>query len=157
MIKVGDNIPLINITSIFNEETSLSTTHELFNNKKTVLFAVPGAFTPTCSQSHLPGYVTHLEAFKEKGVDLVACLSVNDSFVMKAWSQDQHAEGITMIADGSAEFTKALGLDKDTGVFGGIRSQRYAMVIENNQLTLLNVEAPKAFEVSNAEHLLTLL
>ena len=157
MIKIGDSIPLINITSCSHDEMVNTTTSELFANKTAVLFAVPGAFTPTCSLSHLPGFVTHLEAFKEKGVDIIACLSVNDSFVMKAWAQDQHAESITMIADGAATLTNALGLDKDTGDFGGVRSQRYAMVIKNNQVTALNIEAPKEFKVSDAESVLALL
>ena len=157
MIKVGNSFPLIDITTIHNEETLSIATSEFFDNKKIVLFAVPGAFTPTCSLSHLPGYVTNFEALKEKGIDLIACLSVNDSFVMKAWAQDQNAESIVMIADGNAVLTKALGLEKDTGNFGGIRSQRYAMIIENGKLTHLNVEAPKAFDVSSAESVLALL
>ena len=157
MIKVGDIIPQINITAVLNEEKSNTTTTDLFANKKVVLFAVPGAFTPTCSLSHLPGYVTHIEAFKDKGIDIVACLSVNDAFVMEAWAQDQHAESITMISDGSAALTKALNLALDTADFGGIRSQRYAMIIENNKVTHLNLEAPKAFEVSSAENILALL
>lgn len=157
MIKVGDSIPQTNITTLYREETLNTTTNELLKNKKVVLFAVPGAFTPTCSLSHLPGYVTHIEAFIEKDVDIVACLSVNDSFVMKAWAQDQHAENITMIADGNAQLTKALALDMDTGEFGGVRSQRYAMVIEGGLVTQLNIEAPKAFEVSSAESILALL
>ena len=157
MIKVGDTFPISYITSVLNDDMSNTTTNELSENKTVVLFAVPGAFTPTCSLSHLPGYVTQLEALKEKGIDLVACLSVNDSFVMKAWALDQNAEGIAMIADGNASLTKALGLDKDTGSFGGIRSQRYAMVIKNNKVTNLNIEAPKEFEVSSAESVLALL
>ncbi|PWQ94786.1 peroxiredoxin [Leucothrix arctica] len=157
MIKVGNSLPLIDITTVLNEETSNTSTSEFFDNKKVVLFAVPGAFTPTCSQSHLPGYITNFEGFKDKGVDLIACLSVNDSFVMKAWAQDQNAESIAMIADGNAVLTKALGLEMDTGNFGGIRSQRYAMIIQNGKLTHLNVEVPKAFEVSSAESVLALL
>ena len=101
--------------------------------------------------------MTHIDSFKEKGIDIVACLSVNDAFVMEAWAKDQHAESITMIADGSAALTKALGLVLDTADFGGIRSQRYAMIIENNKVTQLNIEAPKAFEVSSAESILALL
>jgi len=157
MIKVGEDLPSVTISTVLNEETSNTTTTELFQKKKVVLFAVPGAFTPTCSLSHLPGYVTNFTAFKEKGVDLVACLSVNDSFVMTAWAQDQNAESIVMIADGGATLTTALGLELDSGDFGGIRSKRYAMVIEDGKVTQLNVEKPKKFEVSNAEHMLTLL
>jgi len=157
MIKVGDIIPQTNITTVLNEEKSSTTTTDLFANKRVVLFAVPGAFTPTCSLSHLPGYVTHIDSFKEKEIDIVACLSVNDAFVMEAWANDQHAESITMIADGNAALTKALDLELDTADFGGIRSQRYAMVIENNKVIHLNLEAPKAFEVSSAESILALL
>ncbi|EGR3920772.1 peroxiredoxin, partial [Vibrio cholerae] len=129
----------------------------LFANKKVVLFAVPGAFTPTCSEAHLPGYVVLADKFKEKGVDMIACVSVNDAFVMKAWGEAQNASEITMLADGDASFTKALGLEMDTGNFGGVRSQRYAMVIENNVVTLLNVEPPKTFELSKAETVLASL
>ncbi|EGR09021.1 redoxin family protein [Vibrio cholerae HE48] len=129
----------------------------MFANKKVVLFAVPGAFTPTCSEAHLPGYVVLADKFKEKGVDMIACVSVNDAFVMKAWGEAQNASEITMLADGDASFTKALGLEMDTGNFGGVRSQRYAMVIENNVVTLLNVEPPKTFELSKAETVLASL
>ncbi|WP_240182615.1 peroxiredoxin, partial [Vibrio cholerae] len=129
----------------------------LFANKKVVLFAVPGAFTPTCSEAHLPGYVVLADKFKEKGVDMIACVSVNDAFVMKAWGEAQNASEIAMLADGDASFTKALGLEMDTGNFGGVRSQRYAMVIENNVVTLLNVEPPKTFELSKAETVLASL
>ena len=157
MIKVGEHLPSMKISTVLNEETSSTTTTALFENKKVVLFAVPGAFTPTCSRSHLPGYVSNFAAFKEKGVDIVACLSVNDSFVMTAWAKEQNAESITMIADGSASLTTALGLEIDTGDFGGIRSKRYAMIIEDGKLTQLYLEKPKKFEVSNAEHVLTQL
>ncbi|GIA25680.1 antioxidant, putative [Vibrio cholerae] len=129
----------------------------MFANKKVVLFAVPGAFTPTCSEAHLPGYVVLADKFKEKGIDMIACVSVNDAFVMKAWGEAQNASEITMLADGDASFTKALGLEMDTGNFGGVRSQRYAMVIENNVVTLLNVEPPKTFELSKAETVLASL
>lgn len=156
MISVGNTIPNTSITAIRENETTHTTT-ELFNDKKVVLFAVPGAFTPTCSQSHLPGFVSLYDEFIQKGVDIVACLSVNDSFVMTAWAKDQHAENLTMLADGNATLTKALGLDMDTGDFGGTRSKRYAMVIENNQVTHLNIEEPKRFEVSDAETILGLL
>ncbi|RVU85669.1 peroxiredoxin [Leucothrix sargassi] len=157
MIKVGDKLPKVNVTSILNDETSNSDTETLFTNKKVVLFAVPGAFTPTCSRQHLPGYVTHIESFKEKGIDSVMCLSVNDAFVMSAWALDQNAESIMMIADGGASFTKALGLDKDTGDFGGTRAQRFAMVVDNGEVTYLAVEPPKEFNTSSAEHVLSTL
>lgn len=157
MISVGDNIPSANIAVAKSDEQTNTTSTDLFAGKKVVLFALPGAFTPTCSKSHLPGYVTLYDNFIEKGVDLVACLSVNDAFVMQAWARDQNAENITMIADGAAAFTKALGLQMDTADFGGIRSQRYAMIIENGKVTTLNVEAVGEFEASKAETILDAL
>ncbi|PWQ99442.1 peroxiredoxin [Leucothrix pacifica] len=157
MISVGNTIPATPIVAINKNGEDNTTTTELFAGKKVVLFALPGAFTPTCSKSHLPGYVTLNDEFMEKGADMVACLSVNDSFVMSAWAKDQNAENITMLADGGAAFTKALGLDMDTGDFGGVRSKRYAMIIEDNNVKHLNVEAPKEFEVSKAETMLAIL
>ena len=157
MISVGNTIPTTAMTAIDKNGQQNTSTTDLFAGKKVVLFALPGAFTPTCSKSHLPGYVTLNDEFMEKGVDMVACLSVNDSFVMSAWAKDQNAENITMLADGGAAFTKALGLEMDTGDFGGLRSQRYAMIIEDNKVTHLNIEAPKEFEVSKAETMLALL
>lgn len=157
MISVGMTIPNATITAIDENGQTNTTSTELFSDKKVLLFALPGAFTPTCSQSHLPGYVTAYDEFKKKGIDIVACLSVNDSFVMTAWAKDQNAENITMLADGGAALTKALGLEMDTADFGGIRSQRYAMIIENNQVTHLNLEDPKEFKVSDAETMLTLV
>jgi len=156
MIKIGDKIPSTNVTIAGAEHQSVDAA-ELFAGKKVVLFALPGAFTPTCSAAHLPGYVVHADAFKEKGVDMIACLSVNDAFVMRAWGEAQNAEFITMLADGGGALTKALGLETDTGDFGGVRSQRYAMVIDNGVVSVLNVEAPKAFEVSKAEVILEAL
>lgn len=157
MISVGNTIPTTAIVAIDKNGQENTNTTELFAGKKVVLFALPGAFTPTCSKSHLPGYVTLNDEFTAKGVDMVACLSVNDSFVMTAWAKDQNAENITMLADGGAAFTKALGLEMDTADFGGIRSQRYAMIIEDNKVTHLNIEAPKEFEASKAETMLALL
>lgn len=154
MISVGDNIPSANIAVTKSDDQTNTTSTELFSGKKVVMFALPGAFTPTCSKSHLPGYVTLYDQFVDKGVDIVACLSVNDSFVMQAWARDQNAENITMIADGGAAFTKALGLQMDTADFGGIRSQRYAMVIEDGKVTTLNIEAAGEFEASKAETIL---
>jgi peroxiredoxin len=122
-----------------------------------VLFAVPGAFTPTCSAAHLPGYVVLADELKAKGVDFIACVSVNDAFVMKAWGDAQNAAEIRMLADGDGSFARALGLEMETGAFGGLRSQRYAMVVENGVVTLLNVEQPKSFEVSKAEVILAAL
>ena len=157
MISVGDTIPTANITIAGVEAQTSTTSTELFSGKKVVLFAVPGAFTPTCSKAHLPGYVTLFDNFIEKNVDIVACLSVNDAFVMQAWAKDQNAENITMIADGGAAFTKALGLEMATGDFGGIRAQRFAMIIDDGVVTLLNIEPPKTFEASKAETLLEAL
>lgn len=157
MISVGDTIPAANITVAGVAEQTSTTSTELFSGKKVVLFALPGAFTPTCSKAHLPGYVTLFDSFIEKGVDMVACLSVNDAFVMQAWAKDQNAENITMIADGGAAFTKALGLDMDTGDFGGTRAQRFAMIIDNGVVSLLNIEPPKTFDSSKAETILDAL
>ncbi len=157
MIKTGDKIPAVSVTvSAASGHTAVSAA-ELFAGKKVVLFALPGAYTPTCSAAHLPGYVVAADDFKEKGVDMIACLSVNDSYVMQAWGEAQNAENITMLADGGGAFTKALGLDVETGDFGGLRSQRYAMVIEDGVVTVLNVEDPKTFEVSKAETILAAL
>lgn len=157
MIKVGDKLPDVSVTTLLSGESQSGSISELFAGKRVVLFALPGAFTPTCSASHLPGYVVHADQFFAKGVDIIACLSVNDTFVMKAWAEAQNAELITMVADGGAELTQAMGLEMNTGGFGGIRSQRYAMVIEDGVVTALNVEAPKQFERSSAETMLTLL
>ncbi len=157
MIQQGQRLPAATLTQLTKDGMVNHPISELFASKKVVLFAVPGAFTPTCSEAHLPGYVLLAEQFKGKGVDIIACVSVNDAFVMKAWGESQNASELIMLADGDASFTKALGLEMDTGNFGGIRSKRYAMVIENGIVTLLNVEAPKSFEVSKAEVVLASL
>lgn len=157
MIQIGQTLPNVQLSQRTSEGTLTHSVNTLFANKKVVLFAVPGAYTPTCSEAHLPGYVVLADKFKEKGVDMIACVSVNDAFVMKAWGEAQNASEIFMLADGDASFTKALGLEMDTGNFGGVRSQRYAMVIENNVVTLLNVEPPKTFELSKAEAVLASL
>jgi peroxiredoxin len=126
--------------------------------KKVVLFAVPGAFTPTCSMAHLPGYVVHANSIKAKGVDTIACVSVNDAFVMDAWGQNKNAEELLMLADGNGDLTAALGLTMDGSGFGlGQRSQRYAMIVENGTVTKLSVEAPGKLEVSAAEAILEAL
>jgi len=157
MIKVGDLLPKMTFNLLTNEGMNNPSTDDLFSGKKVALFAVPGAFTPTCSASHLPGYITLADQYFAKGIDSIICLSVNDAFVMKAWGESQNAEHITMLADGDAAFTKALGLDKETGVFGGTRSKRYAMIVDNGEVTHLNIEAEKQFEVSKAEVLLELV
>lgn len=157
MIQVGEKIPAVDVTVAGAEGHKKVNTVDLFGGKKVVLFALPGAFTPTCSAAHLPSYVVHADALKAKGVDMIACLSVNDAFVMQAWGAAQNAENLTMIADGGAALTKALGLVLETGDFGGTRSQRYAMVLEDGVVKLLNVEAPNSFEVSKAEVVLNAL
>ena len=151
MIAQGQALPAGTLSQQTKDGTVNHKVAELFAGKKVVLFAVPGAFTPTCSEAHLPGYVVLADQFKAKGVDLIACVAVNDAFVMKAWGEAQNASELMMLADGDASFTKALGLEMDTAGFGGVRSQRYAMIIDNGVVTLLNVEEPKAFEASKAE------
>ena len=157
MIQIGDSLPEATFSLLTDEGDNSPTTADLFSGKKVVLFAVPGAFTPTCSASHLPGFVVHYDAIKAKGVDTVICLSVNDKFVMKSWGEASNAENIVMLADGGASFSKAIGLEMETGDFGGVRSQRYAMVVDNGVVTVLNVEAPGEFEVSSAEAILEAL
>jgi glutaredoxin/glutathione-dependent peroxiredoxin len=159
MIKVGDAVPHAKLTAATPDGPKEVTTEEVFGGKKVVLFAVPGAFTPTCSARHLPGYVQNADAFKAKGVDTIACIAVNDAFVMQAWGKDQATgEKITMLADGAAAFAKALGLELDLNARGmGWRSQRYALVAENGTVKHLAVEEPGGFEVSKAEAVLALI
>ncbi len=149
-----ETMPNGQLTQRLNGETVTHDAIELFANKKVALFAVPGAFTPTCSASHLPGFVALADKIKAKGVDAIVCLSVNDAFVMEAWGQAHNAEEIMMLGDGDGSYTKALGLDKETGSFGGIRSQRYSMIVDNGVVTNLNIEQPKEFKISDAETLL---
>ncbi|HWK46126.1 MAG TPA: peroxiredoxin [Stellaceae bacterium] len=158
-IKVGDKIPSAKLKHMSADGMKELLTDELFAGKKVVLFAVPGAFTPTCSAKHLPGFVAQEQALKAKGVDLVACVSVNDAFVMGAWGKDQKVEDkVMLLADGNGDFTKELGLVMDgTGYGMGLRSQRYAMVVENGVVKKLNVEQPGAFEVSTADAVLQAL
>ena len=157
MINVGDTLPEVTFSLRENGESSNPTTADLFADKKVVLFAVPGAYTPTCSNTHLPGYITLADKLKAKGVDSIICLSVNDAFVMEAWGKSQNAEEVTMLADGGAEFSQAIGLAKDTGTFGGLRSGRYSMLVENGVVKALNIEAPGKFEVSDAQSMLAAL
>ncbi len=158
-IKVGDKIPAAKLQIKTKDGVQTKTTDEIFGGKRVVLFALPGAFTPTCSAKHLPGFVNNHQALKSKGIDSVACLSVNDAFVMDAWGKDQGVDDkVMMLADGNGEFTKAVGLIMDgTGYGMGLRSQRYAMVLDNGVIKTLNVEAPGAFEVSSAEAILKAL
>lgn len=154
MIELNSLMPVGELQELKNGEMVTHNTAELFSNKKVVLFAVPGAFTPTCSAAHLPGYVVSADELKAKGVDAIICLSVNDAFVMSAWGKSQNAENIMMLADGDGSYTKALGLSMDTAGFGGIRSQRYAMIIDKGEVISLQIEQPKSFEVSKAEVIL---
>ncbi len=158
-IKVGDRIPEATLKVATSEGPKDMTTDEIFKGKKVVLFAVPGAFTPVCSAKHLPGYVQKAKDIKAKGVDTIVCLAVNDAFVMGAWGEAQGAgDDVLMAADGSATFTKALGLDFDAGKFGmGVRAQRFAAVVEDGVVKTLNVEAPMKFEVSDADSILAAL
>ena len=155
-IAVGQKIPSGKLKTMTAEGPKDITTDELFGGKKVVVFALPGAFTPTCSAKHLPGFVQHAASIKGKGVDTVACLSVNDAFVMGAWGKDQNVgDKVMMLADGSGDFTEALGLTLDLTPNGmGKRSKRYAMVVDNGTVTALNVEEPGKFEVSSAENVM---
>ncbi|ODS24234.1 peroxiredoxin [Candidatus Endobugula sertula] len=156
MLKIGDQLPEITFQLLNDEGGTTPTTHDLFANRKVVLFAVPGAFTPTCSNAHLPGFVANSAEIKSKGVDSIICLSVNDSFVMKAWGEANNVGDIVMLADGAAAFTKAIGLDMETGDFGGTRSKRYSMLVDNGVVIHLNVEPPQGgLDVSSAEVMLT--
>lgn len=157
MIQVGESIPAVSITIISNDEQKTVAANDYLSGKKVVLIAVPGAFTPTCSESHLPGFVVKYDEVIDKGIDEVLCLSVNDSFVMKSWQAAQNAEKITMLADGGATFTRSLGLEIDTADFGGVRSRRYSMVIENGVVTILNAEEKTGYEVSDVDTLLSQL
>lgn len=157
-IKVGDKIPSAKLKIMGEKGPQDLTTEALFNGKKVVLFAVPGAFTPTCSAAHLPSFVVNADKIKAKGVDTIVCLAVNDAFVMDAWGKAQNAEELVMAADGNGEFTKAVGLELDGSGFGlGHRSQRYAMIVENGKVTALNVEKGGAYEVSSAEAIMKAL
>ena len=156
-IKVGDKIPAGMFTMMGAEGPAGISTSEIFDGKKVVLFAVPGAFTPTCSVSHLPGFVVHVDDIKAKGVDTVACMSVNDVFVVDAWGKASNAEHLLMLADGNADFTTTIGLTLDGTGFGmGTRSQRFAMIVDNGVVSLLNVDQA-ALEGSSAEAILAAL
>jgi peroxiredoxin len=158
-IQVGAALPSMKLMTATADGPKEVTTEELFKGRKVVLFAVPGAFTPTCSAKHLPGFVQHAGDFAEKGVDALVCLAVNDAFVMRAWAKDQGVDDkITMLADGSGVFTRALGLELDLVARGmGVRSQRFAMVVDDGVVSALMIEAPGGFDVSRAEAVLASL
>ena len=155
-INTGDKLPDATFVKVTENGPEQVTTADYFKGRKVALFSVPGAFTPTCSAKHVPGFVANFDALKAKGVDEIACVSVNDAFVMGAWGKDQKADGkVHMLADGNGDFTRALGLEFDASKFGlGKRSQRYSMVVDDGVVKSINVEQPGAFEVSSAEYML---
>ena len=155
-IKVGDRLPGVQLTEATSEGPKPVKTDDLFMGKRVALFAVPGAFTPTCSARHLPSFKQHAAELKAKGVDVIACVSVNDVFVMKAWGEAQGVgDDIVMLADGNGDFTKAVGLELDGSKFGmGPRSQRYSLVAKDGVVSQLNVEAGGEFRVSAADYML---
>ncbi|MCW4460171.1 peroxiredoxin [Sphingomonas sp. BT-65] len=154
-IQVGDRVPSATFVKPTENGPEQVSSDEFFAGRKVALFSVPGAFTPTCSARHLPGYVEKAAELKAKGVDEIACTAVNDAFVMGAWSKSAEAGDVTMLADGNGEFAKAVGLEMDGSKFGlGTRGQRYSMIVNDGVVEQLNVEAPGEFKVSSAEHLL---
>ncbi|MBN9565174.1 MAG: peroxiredoxin [Alphaproteobacteria bacterium] len=154
-IKIGDTLPNTTLKIMVNNTPKDISTKEFFANRTVALFAVPGAYTPTCTAKHLPGYVDAFSTLKGKGVEEVACVAVNDIFVMDAWGKSCSAENVTMLSDGNAEFTKSLGLEMEAQGYGmGTRSQRYSMLVKNGVVEKLFVENPGTFEVSSAEYLL---
>lgn len=153
-IQVGDKLPSATF-AVLRDGVQPVTTDDVFKGRKVVLFAVPGAFTPTCSERHLPGYVEHYDDFKQRGID-IACMAVNDAFVMQAWAHHRKVpEGMLMLADGNGDFAKALGLEMDSRKFGmGMRSKRFALYAEDGVVKVLHIEAPGEFRVSSAEAML---
>jgi len=157
-IQVGDRIPSVVLSQMTEQGPQPVLTTDYFAGRNVVLVSVPGAFTPTCSAYHLPGFVEHAQAFRDKGIDAIACMSVNDVFVMHAWGKSANADSIDMLADGNGEFAEALGLQMDATAFGmGQRSQRFALVANDGIVTHLLVEAPGEFRVSSAESVLAVL
>ena len=154
-IQVGDKVPSVNFKHMTAEGPADISSEEVFAGKKVVFIAVPGAFTPGCSLTHLPGFVVNADALKAKGADTIACMAVNDAFVMGAWGQNQNAEEILMLADGNGDFTSAIGLELDASGFGmGKRAQRFGMIVEDGTVTYLGVEAPGEIKVRSAETML---
>lgn len=157
-IQVGERIPESTLKTMGEQGPADITTDEIFSGKKVVLFAVPGAFTPGCSVTHLPGFVINADKIKAMGVDTIACMAVNDAFVMGAWGQSQNAEELLMLADGNGDFTALLGLGFDGSGFGlGTRSQRFAMIVDNGVVSHLNIEAGPGVDVSSADSIMALL
>ncbi len=159
-IKVGDKLPEATFKELTDDGPADRTTSDVFSGKKVVVFAVPGAYTPTCNALHVPNFLGHLDALKEKGVDMVACIAVNDMFVLHEWAKSTDALGkILFLSDGNGDFTKAIGLEFDASANGlGIRSQRYAMLVDDGVVKVLNVEdVPKTVEASSAENILSAL
>lgn len=154
-IHVGDRIPVATISQMSDRGPQPVSTTDYFAGRKIVLFSVPGAFTPTCSAYHLPGFIENRDELFKRGIDAIACMAVNDVFVMHAWGKHANADGIDMLADGNGDFALALGLEKDSSAFGmGLRSQRFALVADDGIVTHLMVEAPGEFRVSSAESVL---
>ncbi|HEY0832582.1 MAG TPA: peroxiredoxin [Azospirillum sp.] len=155
-IKVGDTIPSVTLKHLTDNGMQEITTDEIFKGRKVVLFSLPGAYTPTCSAKHLPGFVQQADAIKAKGVDSIVCLAVNDPFVMKAWGEKNNVDGkVMMLPDGNATLTGAMGLTMDGSGYGlGTRGQRFALIAEDGKVTDLAIEAPGQFEVSSAEAVL---
>jgi peroxiredoxin len=154
-IAIGQRIPAVTLVKVTEDGPDSVDSTAFFAGRKVALFAVPGAFTPTCSARHLPSFLDNLDAFRAKGVDEVACTAVNDVFVMKAWAKQADVAGITMLADGNGDFAAALGLTMDGSKFNmGTRSQRYSMLVEDGVVTQLNVEQPGEFRVSSGDYLL---
>src|SRR5262249_6615769 len=155
-VKVGDRVPSVTLRYLTPEGVKAVSSEEFFKGKKVAVFGLPGAYTRTCSSRHLPGYVQNAEALRQKGIDTIACLSVNDAFVMDAWGKEHGAPGrVVMLGDGSAELTEALGLSVDRTAAGmGIRSQRYSMIVDNGVVTALNIEPSGEYGVSSAEAML---
>lgn len=157
-IEIGQTLPNVTLYRMGEGGPVSENFESLFKGQKVVLFGLPGAFTPTCSQSHLPGFVVLADQLKAKGVDRIGCISVNDAFVMSAWGQSQNAEELDMLADGNADFVRALGLDLDLTSRGmGVRAKRFALIANNGNVTWIEVEAPGQFEVSSAEAVLKAL
>ena len=158
-IAVGEKLPEATLVEMTGDGPAPRTTAEIFGGRKVALFSVPGAFTPTCSAKHLPGFIQQADSFKAKGVDEIICIAVNDAFVMGAWGKAQDADGkVSMLADGNGDFSTALGLEMDAKAYGmGVRGQRFSMIVEDGEVKVLNVEGPGEFHVSSADHMLTQL